>query len=241
MPRTQIPIPSNITRVVWVNSHTGYQQYQVKCGCTTSMGTACRRWAIGFRDGTAPVCQAHFTPTPTLPAATIARRREIATTQRTVRRMESVNQRVAGIITTINFIRSTITPEMSDAQSRSLYSRIGHLLQHIENIRAEGGVARYTPTLPSYSPTDPGYSPTNKPAVPDEPLAEEKLMVEDECPICMEDYVVIRKAPCGHHACPDCCLQMHTAGRTLKCPLCRDAGFRRLVSYAVPTPAPVMT
>ena len=238
--RTQIPIPPNITRVVWVNSHTGYQQYQVKCGCTTSMGTACRRWAIGFRDGTSPVCQAHFTPTPTLPTATIARRREIAATQRDIRRMESVNQRIAGLITTINFIRATITPDMSDAQSRSMYTRIGHLLQHIENIRSGTVGTRVTPIVVQvYAPTDPGYAPTDKP-VADEPLPEEERMVEDECPIRMEEYTVIRKAPCGHHACPDCCLQMKAAGRTLKCPLCRDMGFRRLVSYAVPTPAPVM-
>jgi hypothetical protein len=227
--RTQVPIPSNVTHVVW-QPYTGYQQYTTKCGCTTSMGTACRRWAIGYRDGVTPVCQAHLSPnaTPTLSPAAIERRRVTAANQRVIRHTATVSQRIAGIVTTINFMRRTITPDMTDQQSRSVYNRIGVLLQHIESIRLVSGAQVFAPTVPPYAPT-----------VPTEPLAEEKQMVEDECPICMEDYVVIRKAPCGHHACPDCCLQMHTAGRTLKCPLCRDAGFRRLVSYAVPTPAPV--
>ena len=231
--RTQVPIPANITRVVW-QPYVGYRQYTVKCGCTTSMGTNCRRWAIGFRDDVTPVCQAHFTPTPTLSPAAIERRRATAANQRAIRHTASVTQRVASVVNTINFIRSTITNEMTPDQSRCAHNRIGFLLQHIERIRAESGGARaqqYAPTVPPYNPCS---------TVADEPLAEEKQMVEDECPICMEDYVVIRKAPCGHHACPDCCLQMHTAGRTLKCPLCRDMGFRRLVNYAVPTPAPVM-
>jgi hypothetical protein len=193
------------------------------------MGTACRRWAIGYRDGVTPVCQAHLTPTPTLSPAAIERRRVTAANQRAIRHTATVNQRIAGVVTTINFMRRTITPDMTDQQSRSVYNRIGVLLQHIESIRFVSGAQVFAPTVPSYTPTP----------IADEPLAEEKQMVEDECPICMEDYVVIRKAPCGHHACPDCCLQMHAAGRTLKCPLCRDAGFRRLVSYAVPTPAPV--
>jgi hypothetical protein len=227
--RTQVSIPSNVTQVVWVNSHTGYQQYTVKCGCTTSMGTACRRWAIGYRDGVTPVCQAHLSPnsTPLLPPAAIERRRVTAANQRAIRHTASVTQRIAGIVHTINFIRSTITNEMTPDQSRCAHNRIGFLIQHIERLRVES-VVRFAITVPPYSP-----------AAPTEPLAEEKLLVEDECPVCMEDYVVIRKAPCGHHACPGCCLQMHAAGRTLKCPLCRDAGFRRLVSYAVSTPAPV--
>jgi hypothetical protein len=226
--RTQIPIPPNITGVVW-QPYTGYQQYRVKCGCTTSMGTACRRWAIGFRDETAPVCQAHFTPTPLLPPAAIERRRDTAANQRVIRHTASVTNRIAGIVTTINMLRATITPDMPLDQTRSVYNRIVVLHQHIERIRVES-VVRFAITVPPYSP-----------AAPTEPLAEEKLLVEDECPICMEDYVVSRKAPCGHHACPGCCLQMHAAGRTLKCPLCRDTGFRRLVSYAVSTPVPVMT
>ena len=226
--RTQVPIPSNVTQVVWVNSHTGYQQYTVKCGCTTSMGTACRRWAIGYRDVTTPVCQAHFTPTPTLPPAAIERRRVTAANQRAIRHTASVTNRIAGIVHTINFIRSTITNEMTPDQSRCAHNRIGFLLQHIERLRAES-VVRFAIMVPPYSTTP----------APTEPLAEEKQMVEDECPICMEEYIIIRKAPCGHHACPDCCLQMSASGRTLKCPLCRDEGFRRLVSYAVPTPAPV--
>jgi hypothetical protein len=230
--RTQVPIPSNVTHVVW-QPYTGYQQYTVKCGCTTSMGTACRRWAIGYRDGVTPVCQAHLSPnaTPTLSPAAIERRRVTAANQRAIRHTATVNQRIAGVVATINFMRRTITPDMTDQQSRSVYNRIGVLLQHIESIRVVSGAQVFAPTVPSYTPTPI--------PIADEPLAEEKQMVEDECPICMEDYVVIRKAPCGHHACPDCCLQMHAAGRTLKCPLCRDAGFRRLVSYAVPTPAPV--
>ena len=229
--RTQVPIPSNVTHVVW-QEYIGYQQYTTKCGCTTSMGTACRRWAIGYRDGVTPVCQAHLSPnaTPTLPPAAIERRRVTAANQRVIRHTETVNQRIAGVVATINFMQRTITPDMTDQQSRSVYNRIGVLLQHIESIRSVSGAQVFAPTVPSYNPCS---------TVADEPLTDEPLMVEDECPICMEDYVVIRKAPCGHHACPDCCLQMHTAGRTLKCPLCRDVGFRRLVNYTVPTPAPV--
>ena len=228
--RTQVVTPPNVTGVVWVNI-AGYKQYHVKCGCTTSMGTACRRWAIGFRNGDAPVCQAHLSPdaTPLLSPAARARRRDTAANQRAIRHTASVTQRIEGVVNTINFIRSTITNEMTPDQSRCAHNRIGFLLQHIERIRAESA-ARFGLTVPPYNPCS---------TVADEPLTDEPLLVEDECPICMEDYVVIRKAPCGHHACPDCCLQMHTAGRTLKCPLCRDMGFRRLVNYAVPTPAPV--
>jgi hypothetical protein len=127
---------------------------------------------------------------------------------------------------TIAHLMSTVVPGMSHNQISFINFRIVQLSRDIERLRVES-VVRFAITVPPYSPA------------PTEPLAEEKQMVEDECPICMEEYIIIRKAPCGHHACPDCCLQMHAAGRTLKCPLCRDEGFRRLVSYAVPTPAPV--
>ena len=230
--RTQIPIPPNITHVVWVDSHTGYRQYTVKCGCTTSMGTACRRWAIGYRDGVNPVCQAHFTPTPMLPPAAIERRRVTAANQRAIRHTASVTNRLASMNDAVANLMSAVVPGMSPIQIMYINFRIVQLSRDIERIQAESEGAQYAPTVPPYKPAT---------TTPEEPLAEEKQMVEDECPICMEDYVVIRKAPCGHHACPDCCLQMNASGRTVKCPLCRDMGFRRLVSYAVPTPAPVMT
>jgi hypothetical protein len=153
-----------------------------------------------------------------------------AANRRAIRHAASVNQRLATMNDTIANLMSMVGPAMSPNQISFINFRILQLSRDIERIRAESDGAQYAP----YAITVPPYS-----RIADEPLAEEKQMVEDECPICMEDYVVIRKAPCGHHACPDCCLQMHAAGRTLKCPLCRDEGFRRLVSYAVPTPAPV--
>lgn len=239
--RTEVVIPSNVTHVVWTDSHTGYRQYTVKCGCTTSMGTACRRWAIGYRDGVTPVCQTHLSPnaTPLLSPAAIERRRVTAANQRAIRHTSNVTNRLATMNETVANLMSMIGPGMSPNQISHINYRIVQLSRDIERIRAEADGAQYVPysiTVPPYAPTVPPYAPA-----PTEPLAEEKQMVEDECPICMEDYVVIRKAPCGHHACPDCCLQMNASGRTVKCPLCRDMGFNRLVSYAVPTPAPVMT
>jgi hypothetical protein len=193
------------------------------------MGTACRRWAIGYRDGVSPICQAHFTPTPTHPA-TIERRRIFATNRRVIRYASSVTDRVTDIAQFINHIQNTITPETPHDQVRLAYSQIGVLIRRIETIRDEAR-ARLTPT-------DPGYCPIA--AAPVDPndttdLIESDCPTEDDCPICLETYTLTRRAPCGHHVCSGCCLRMKDAGRTIVCPLCRDKRFRQLVNHAVLT------
>ena len=216
---TQISIPENITGVVWDDNNRRYKQYTtVKCGCTTSMDTECRRWAIGFRDGTIPVCMAHFTPTQVLSPEAIARRRENNNNRRTL----TVNERIASISETITYLQRIITPEMTTEQTRAVFSRIGLLSRDIERIRAETGTV-FTTVIPAYKLDD----------INEEVPPEEQLMVEDECPICMEDYMVTRTATCGHHACSTCCRHMKESGRTLNCPLCRDNRFRSLVDYMV--------
>ena len=97
MLRTRIvPTPPNITHLVW-EDYTGYRQYNVKCGCTTSMGTACRRWCVGYRDGVTPVCMTHISPnaTPTLSPAAIERRREVAAARRAIRLTAILSEIVA--------------------------------------------------------------------------------------------------------------------------------------------------
>jgi hypothetical protein len=48
---------------------------------------------------------------------------------------------------------------------------------------------------------------------------------ELECPVCLEDYIPIMKAVCGHHVCKECSKSMKESGRTICCPLCRDDRF----------------
>jgi hypothetical protein len=217
-----------VTGVEWDVLVQRYKQYTtVKCGCTTSMGTACRRWAIGYRDGATPVCQAHLSPnsTPTLPAAAIERRRVTAANQRTIRYAASVTERVTDIAQFINHIQDTITPNTPRDQVRLAYSQIGVLIQRIETIRDEAR-ARLTPTAPVTAQIDPNDT---------SDLIEADCPTEDDCPICLETYTLTRRAPCGHHVCSGCCLSMKDAGRTIVCPLCRDKRFRQLVNHAVLT------
>ncbi len=53
--------------------------------------------------------------------------------------------------------------------------------------------------------------------------------VEAECPICLEEYLSVASAKCGHRACATCCRGMLATGRTLTCPMCRDDRFGLLV------------
>ena len=122
------------SRLVW-DARSGYCRY--KCSCLTSVGTACRRWAIGVRDGVTFVCQSHLV-------------------------------------------------------SRPVVSRLKFLLRK---------------------------------------TASDARIVE--CPVCLDDCLMDRRAPCGHCVCSDCCLQMGASGRSLCCPLCRDTRFKVLVECAV--------
>ena len=233
---TQVSVPSNVTRVVW-EPHIGYRQYSVKCSCTTSMGTNCRRWAIGFHDDVTPVCQVHFSPnaTPTLPATTIERRRMIAANQRAIRHTVTVpSQRVVVILP------SDVITNMETA-----HNRIAFLFWRIDNIRREEGTrfgARRIEAIFEriesiryqmarlFVPTDPGYAVTEITETTFEIAA-----TTDECPICLESYELTRKAMCGHHACSECCVSMKASGRTICCPLCRDKRFVGLVNHALAT------
>jgi hypothetical protein len=60
-------------------------------------------------------------------------------------------------------------------------------------------------------------------------VIELTVLTESECPICLDEYVPVASAQCGHHACATCCRGMLATGRTLTCPLCRDDRFRALV------------
>ena len=54
------------------------------------------------------------------------------------------------------------------------------------------------------------------------------VLEEDECPVCLDDYIPIIKSLCGHHACQSCCRSMKATGRTICCPLCRDSRFKAI-------------
>jgi hypothetical protein len=123
---------------------------------------------------------------------------------------------------TINILIRTVTSEMSPDQVRSIYTQIGQLSCDLERIRVESA-PWVSPLMPFYKLDD----------INEEVPPEEQLMVEDECPICMEEYIVTRKSICGHHACTTCCRNMKESGRILNCPLCRDNRFRTLVDYSV--------
>lgn len=55
------------------------------------------------------------------------------------------------------------------------------------------------------------------------------ILSEEECPVCMEDFIPVATAVCGHRVCSDCCRGMQETGRTIMCPMCRDTRFRDLV------------
>ena len=55
------------------------------------------------------------------------------------------------------------------------------------------------------------------------------VCTEDECPVCLEEFIPFAKSKCGHSVCSACCRGMKDTGRTLVCPLCRDARFKDLV------------
>jgi hypothetical protein len=129
--------------------------------------------------------------------------------------LESMNE-------TLNILIRTATSNMSSDQVRAVSTQIGLLSRVIESIRVESA-PWVSPLMPFYQLDD------NDEKVP----PEEQLMVEDECPICMEEYIVTRKSVCGHHACTTCCRNMKESGRILNCPLCRDNRFRMLVDYSV--------
>ena len=59
------------------------------------------------------------------------------------------------------------------------------------------------------------------------------MLEELECPVCLEDYIPVFKAQCGHHVCKECCQSMKASGRTICCPLCRDSRFSRFVNYSM--------
>jgi len=240
MLRTRIiPTPSNITHLVWESDYTGYRQYNVKCGCTTSMGTACRRWCVGYRDGVTPVCMAHFTPTPTLSPAAIERRREVADARRAIRvasRAIRVASRVPAHVSDLSF---------TDAQSARNKIRI--LLHRIDFLQLESGSRFATDLIEEFrwrinrirsemvarfgvGVLDPTAGFTE---------VTEVTEVTDECPICLESYALTRKAVCGHHACSECCSSMKASGRTICCPLCRDKRFVGLVNHALAAPVTV--
>ena len=54
------------------------------------------------------------------------------------------------------------------------------------------------------------------------------VLEEDECPVCLDDYIPTIKSLCGHHACQSCCKSMKESGRTICCPLCRDSRFKAI-------------
>lgn len=60
-------------------------------------------------------------------------------------------------------------------------------------------------------------------------VLELSVCSEDECPVCLEDFIPVVSAQCGHHVCSTCCRGMLATGRTLRCPLCRDTRFGALV------------
>ena len=65
----------------------------------------------------------------------------------------------------------------------------------------------------------------------EEDVLELTVCMEDECPVCLEDFIPVASAKCGHHVCVSCCRGMHATGRTLTCPLCRDTRFGALVEW----------
>jgi hypothetical protein len=233
MLRTRIiPTPPNIAHLVWESDYTGYRQYNVKCACTTSMGTACRRWCVGYRDGVTPVCMAHFTPTPTLPPAAIERRREVAAARRAIRRASHAPVPVSVVpahVSDLNFtdaqtarnkirvILFRIDIIRFESGSRVATDLIEELRWRVNRIRSEM-VARFGVGV----------------LAPDAGFTEVTEVTEttDECPICLESYALTRKAVCGHHACSECCSSMKASGRTICCPLCRDRRFVGLVNHA---------
>ena len=52
-----------------------------------------------------------------------------------------------------------------------------------------------------------------------------EVLEEDECPVCLDDYIPAIKSVCGHHVCQSCLKGMKDSGRTVCCPLCRDPRF----------------
>ena len=72
-----------------------------------------------------------------------------------------------------------------------------------------------------------------KPRKRPSPVIELSVLTESECPICLEEYVPVASAKCGHHACATCCRGMQATGRTLTCPMCRDGRFGALVKRLV--------
>lgn len=54
-----------------------------------------------------------------------------------------------------------------------------------------------------------------------------------ECPVCMEDFIAIESAMCGHKVCMPCCRRMKASGRTPVCPMCRDPRFKSLVDLSI--------
>ena len=234
MLRTRIPTPPNITHLVWESDYTGYRQYNVKCGCTTSMGTACRRWSVGYRDGVTPVCMTHISPnaTPTLSPAAIERRREVAAARRAIRVASSVPAHVSDLSFTdaqsarnkIRVLLHRIDFLQLESGSRFATDLIEEFRWRINRIRSEM-VARF-----GVGVLDPTAGFTE---------VTEVTEVTDECPICLESYALTRKAVCGHHACSECCSSMKASGRTICCPLCRDKRFVGLVNHALAAPVTV--
>ena len=51
----------------------------------------------------------------------------------------------------------------------------------------------------------------------------------DECPVCMDEFIVTKSSSCGHAVCSQCCRHMKETGRTLTCPMCRDVRFKLFV------------
>lgn len=56
------------------------------------------------------------------------------------------------------------------------------------------------------------------------------ILEEDECPVCLDDYIPIVKSLCGHHVCQSCCKGMKNSGQAICCPICRDTRFKGLVN-----------
>jgi hypothetical protein len=59
------------------------------------------------------------------------------------------------------------------------------------------------------------------------------VLEEDECPVCLDDYIPTIKSLCGHHVCQSCCKSMKESGRTICCPICRDSRFKYYLNSSI--------